>query len=143
MIIDLILILGGIVSFIIILDKDLDSDIKKWNNNEPVKHGKESRLRALWLLIPFILFVLATHPTGWSLVLTLFIVAGGIFFNYLNFFDGQYNNRRKFNWWFLGSVDPGDAKTDKFLRKLPKWGHITFKIGGSLTFIILYILKLL
>ena len=56
------------------------------------------------------------------------------------FFDGLYNKVRGFNWWFTGSNDPDDAKTDNFLQRLKLWQHVVIKIGGLALFVTLYIL---
>jgi len=61
------------------------------------------------------------------------------FFIWLMFY-GFYTLVRGFNWWFTGSNDPDDAKTDNFLQGLKLWQHVVIKIGGLALFVTLYIL---
>jgi hypothetical protein len=56
------------------------------------------------------------------------------------FFDGLYNKIRGFNWWFTGSNDADDAKTDNFLQGLKLWQHVAIKVGGVVVTVTLYII---
>jgi hypothetical protein len=133
---NLLCILTAIFSFIAILRDDVDTDYKKWKDNIPVRHNVEGWIRAIWLLIPFILLC---FPIGFR---AFYIPAGLLFFFYLTLFDGLYNSKRRINFWSLGSIDKDDPITDRILRKFPRKTQITVKIGGMFIFLSLYILKL-
>lgn len=113
----------GIVIFLCTFIIDLYTDFNLWKENKPVNHKRGAILRLLGLIPANILIGLAAIPLLGSL--------------YWFLFDGFYNVLRGFNWWFTGSNDVDDAKTDDFLQRLKPWQHQAIKIGAiilSLTF---------
>ena len=114
----------AVILFLITLAIDLKIDIAKWKIGKTVNHYKK------WIrgfgLIP--VWILASLSNLWLLLPILFL----ILFLYWFLFDGLYNKFRKFGWWFTGTDDPEDSKTDNFLQKLKLWQHIAIKIGGIL-----------
>ena len=138
----LINILIGLVIFGAILWGDLACDLRKWRNDEPVKHGKEGMLRALVLTIPTLFFLFPVFDlSNKEILLKLGTIIGWEMFTWLLLFDGIYNIKRNFNWWFLGSVDD-DAITDKIQRKIPLPLLKVLKIGIPIIFTILYIIQI-
>ncbi len=75
-------------------------------------------------------------PVHWLAVLLTAPMAA---FWWLFLFDGFYNNKRNFNWWFTGSDDSDDPKTDNLLQKLKPWQHKAVKIGAITILTTLYI----
>lgn len=143
----------GIVNTIFITAIKLTVDYNKWCDRKPINHKLEWKIVVLASLIPAIYFGMAN--TGFSSELQIllaikhiqfwfsFIASGPMmaFFIWF-FFDGLYNKFRGYDWWFTGSDDPDDAKTDDFLQKLSLWQHVAIKVVGLAIGIILYILTL-
>lgn len=75
-----------------------------------------------------------------GLVVNLGIASGMVAFFMWNMFDGIYNKLRGYNWWFTGSNDGDDAKTDNFLQSLSPLMQKVVKIGGLALFTTLYII---
>lgn len=132
----IICLLGAVLSFFIILQHDVNHDFKNWQNNIPVKHGVEGRIRALWLLVPLLLLLIPIHFKA------IYLPIGALFFTYWLTFDSWYNTKRGLNIWSTGSVDKGDAISDRILRFFPKPVQIFIKVGGSAAFLFFYIKKL-
>lgn len=119
------LILLGILLFIVTLVYDLYTDLKLWKEDKPIDHIRGSILRAIGL-IPAILLI------GWPSF--LFVLA-----LYWLLFDGLFNLKRNFGWWFTGSDDEDDAKTDDLLQKLKVNQQKALKFGLILIGLLLYI----
>jgi len=126
----------AIILFLAVLFWDIYSDYNKWLSSRVVKHTKEAWLRILLLSPSIILFTCLGQNKNWTdLVYTLVME----FFIYWTFFDGFYNISRGFNFWYTGTNDKDDAKTDNFLQSIPLWLHKTIKIGGCIVGIFLYL----
>lgn len=123
---NLILIILGVAIFVATLLYDLYTDIKLWKEDKPVKHTKGTILRCIGL-IPAIILI------GWPSIML-------VGFAYWLLFDGLFNTRRGFNWWFTGSDDPDDAKMDNLLQTLTLLQHKALKIGGLGIGLILYLI---
>ena len=128
----------SVILFILTLAIDLFTDYKRWLNTRAIDHNRGTWLRAIGL-IPCI--ILLTLSIGWSFPwwlisgLISFLVVG---FNYWNLFDGIFNVLRGYGWFFAGSDDPDDARSDDFLQALSLTEGILIKVGGSVVFIIIY-----
>lgn len=115
----------GILIFCLILDIFLILDMKQWNANTPIRHGKELTKRLPCLLIPAALFALAAHnwwSLGWAMLMMLCY--------WWEFFDGLFNKRRDKSWRYNGSfndIGHKDAFTDKILKKLQPYEQTILK----------------
>lgn len=128
----------AIILFIATLAIDVITDYRRWLNSRSIDHNRGVWLRAIGL-IPCI--ILLTLSIGWAFPwwlisgLISFLVVG---FNYWNIFDGIFNVLRGYGWFFAGSDDPDDARSDDFLQALSLTEGILIKVGGSVVFIIIY-----
>lgn len=122
--IKILYLLLGVISFYLVLRWDVWDD---WKKNS-VRHTKEALIRDILLAPSMILLTLAAGINTGGVISTLFMM----FFVWWIFFDGWLNKLRGHGWWFTGSIDPDDAKSDTFLKRLPLWGHKILKIGGVL-----------
>lgn len=127
----------AIILPIIVLAIKLILNYRLWLKHKAVKHSKEWFIMAAGCIPSIVLFT-KLSPLIWylSAPLSAAMIAFFIWF----FFDGFYNVLRGFNWWFTGSNDTDDAKTDNFLQQLKLWQHVLIKIGGLIIFITLYII---
>ena len=131
----------GVILFFIVLRWDVYSDYNKWKNGVPVKHTKEAIIRGVYLIPSFLAFYLFKNPHGfWPILLTSIVTLGMIGFCWLLLFDGFYNIKRGFNWWFLGTIDKDESKLDNIQRKLPTIILKTIKILLPVIFILIYVL---
>lgn len=128
----------GIVLFYLVLNWDVESDYKKWQKDQSVKHKREFWIRSV-LLIPSLFFLSLPFPIDIFKVLISIGLEG---FTYLLLFDGWYNLKREQNWWFLGTVDEDDAWWDKLQRKISLLSLKVLKIGIPVIFLILYIINI-
>lgn len=112
-------------------------DHRLWKAEKPVNHSKEWKLVVLSNLPSIAMFTFCSNAP-WYISLPASSLAIAWFF--WLFFDGIYNVSRGQNWWFTGTDDPDDAKTDNFLQKLKLWQQIAIKVGGFVFFLLLYIL---
>lgn len=131
-------IILGLICFVIVLQWDVKSDYDKWTKNIPVDHTKEAWQRALYLLPSFILLFIPL----WFNILGAIVVAGWMSTTYLLLFDGLYNQKRGYNWWFTGGVDPDDAWWDKLQRKIPLFLLKVLKIGIPILLTAAYVILL-
>jgi hypothetical protein len=106
------------------------------NDKSITAHFKEWVLMAV-ASIPSIVILTKESGLVWYLAAPL---SGAMiaFFIWL-FFDGIYNLLRGFNWWYNGSDEVDDAKTDTFLKSIPVWLQAVIKIGGLVALITIYI----
>jgi len=127
----------AIIIPIFLLIIKLVNDYRLWLDSKPVNHSKEWKILVACCIPSIILFTLKSN-LDWYFAIPLsgLMIA---FFIWL-FFDGIYNVLRGFNWWFTGSDDADDAKSDNFLQSLKLWQHIAIKIGGLALLITIYIL---
>jgi len=127
----------AIIIPIVLLIIKLVYDYRLWLGSKPVNHKKEWLILAACCIPSIVLFTLQSN-FAWYFAAPLsgLMIA---FFIWL-FFDGLYNKLRGFGFWFTGSDDPDDAKTDNFLQSLKLWQHIAIKVGGLLLLILTYIL---
>jgi len=128
----------AIILPIIVLALKLVLNYRLWLKHKPVKHSKEWVIMATGCCPAIV--ILAMQGTWY---LTGPMAAAAIAFFIWLFFDGIYNKLRGFNWWFTGSDDADDAKTDNFLQRLSLWQHILIKVVGLALFITLTILSCL
>ena len=126
----------GIIIPVLTLIVKLFDNYKKWLKHISPKHSKE-----WWIMvvvnIPSIVVFTMESKLIWYFAAPL---SGAMiaFFLWL-FFDGIYNLLRKYNFWFTGSDDKDDPKSDNFLQSIPVWLQAVIKIGGLALFLTLYI----
>lgn len=129
---------------------DIKADFKYWKEERPINHSNQG-FKRLMLLSPSI--IMYSIPLYWGVdniwlqvAVVLFIVGLSflqVCFRYWLFFDGLLSNKKRFNFWHLGSDGPEDGKTDNFLQGLKKWQHIAIKLGGAILFTAIYIIILI
>lgn len=127
----------GISWFFAVLIVDIVTDYLKFLSNRTVNHDKEGVRRFLWLLPSLVALSWSHSPNWWALavfVLVCFMEAC----NFNNLFDGFLNLLRRYGWWYTGSDDKDDARTDNFYQNKPFWIQPAIKIGGSALFISVY-----
>jgi len=127
----MIYLILGILFFTAVLIWDVQTDKSK----TAVKHTKEAWIRAI-LLTPSAICLVLFNPS--LLILPIVIVLQGSW--YFLLFDGLLNKAKGQNWWFTGSIDPDDAESDQFLRKLTLTQHKLLKFGLAVISTLLYIL---
>lgn len=128
---------------------DIKADFKFWKKEKPINHSNQG-FKRLMLLTPSI--IMYSIPLYWEVdniwlqvgVIALIVSLSflHVCFRYWLLFDGLLSNKKRFNFWSLGSDGPEDGKTDNFLQGLKKWQHISIKVGGALIFTTIYILWL-
>lgn len=127
----------AIILFIGVLIWDLATDYRKWLNRIPVNHTLEGVVRAVLLIPSLVFFLIYRDPFTWWLVPVTVVM---VQFWYWLLFDGIYNRLRGYSWWFTGSNDPDDARTDDFLQAIPQWLQIVIKLAGAAGGTILYVI---
>lgn len=135
---------------LLIITVKLAYDYNEWKHGRAVNHPEE-----WWLMVvaalPAVYFFTMESRLHWiefdSIFLSILVLIACIFlsaammaFFIWLFFDGLYNKVRGYNWWFTGSEDADDAKTDNFLQGLKLWQHVLIKVGGLALFVTLYII---
>lgn len=140
-------ILIAAVLFTAVLIWDVETDLKKWKNNIAVKHAKEWWLRVA-LLLPTIILLTVAHPQengySWATLKVLLTVGWFVSFLWWLLFDGIYNNRRGYGWWFRGSFnDKGhrDSWFDGLQEMIGTAFSIFLKVGGVLAPLLMYIIS--
>ena len=136
------MILIAIILFIGTLIIDLVTDYRLLLNNRSIDHDRGTWLRAIGLIPAIILLTIATKFIFPYWIISIAISGGVICFNYWNLFDGFLNLLRSEKWFWTGSDDEDDAKSDNFVQGLKRWEHVAIKIGLSLAFIVVYIIIL-
>ncbi len=131
-------ILCAIGCFLIVLLWDLFTDYKKWINERSINHDKEGWIRGLFL-IPAIGFLCVPLWADWWF---FFIPVAVVTSVYWMLFDGFYGILRKEGFWFTGTDDWDDARSDNFLQSLSLSEHILIKVGFVTMSILAYILVL-
>lgn len=129
--------LAAAIPVIVIIVK-LVLNIKAWHARKPVKHFIEWLIMAAACVPSIIIFTNESSLATW---LAAGVSAGMIAFFIWLFFDGFYNVLRGYGWFFTGSDDKDDAKTDDLLQRLPLWLHIVIKIGTLIALLTVYILN--
>jgi hypothetical protein len=136
-----------IILFLIPLCLKLKDNLEKWKINATVYHGKEFISVAVAEMPAAILFCVFSD-SWWSLIVVPLVMMFWFWF----LFDGFYNLlrrwwRKKMNmiyshltWWYTGTNDKNDAKSDNFLQRLKLWQHIFVKVGAIAITTILYVL---
>lgn len=142
------IILAAILEHLILL-WDIEADFKFWKQERPINHSNQGFKRLMLLSVPIILYSIPLYwkvDSLWLQIGIIVLIVGISFlhvcFRYWLLFDGLLSNKKRFNFWNLGSDGPEDGVTDNFLQKLPKWQHIALKVGGAAIFTTLYILLL-
>lgn len=137
----------AIILFLLILKWKVDRDYNLWRAKKAVKHGKSWRLLVL-LLTPSV--IIMAIPLEYIYLFNMKVWLWGVIvtapffaFWWLLLFNGFYSNKRRRNFWDLGSQDNDDADTDDILQALPKWLHITIVILLPAIFTTLYLIALL
>lgn len=139
-----------IVLFFIPLLIKLRKDFWKWVEDTPVNHDKDWKWVALSELTTsgVFFFVLCPQPPFLAMVATIGLITSWYWF----LFDGLYNIVRKryakkegwklingqYDFWYTGSEDEDDSRSDNFLQTLELWEHIAIKIGLIILFTFLY-----
>ena len=110
-------------------------DYKLWLKKIHPNHALEWVVIALANSYPIYLFAKAS---------TLHLIYGAIlsgamvaFFIWV-VFDGLYNLVRGYHFFFTGTNDSNDAKTDNFLQSLSLWQHVAVKVGGLGVLVVVY-----
>lgn len=147
--INIILVLSAAILEAIILLWDIKADFRYWKQEKPINHNNQGFKRILLLLIPTILFTIPLLPAGnYTLTYVGIIVLYDLLsfamvcFWYWLLFDGLLSNKKRFNFWHLGSDGPEDGVLDNFLQSLTRAQHIAMKVGGTIIFTTIYILLL-
>lgn len=142
--------ISAILLAALILWWDVSADFKFWKKKKDVNHNNQGFKRLMLLSPSIITMAIPIRWVGDTLLSNLAIIGlcllvsfGVIGFLYWLFFDGLYSNKRRYNFWDLGSDGPEDGKTDNFLQSLTKTQHIAIKIGGCVIFITVYLILLL
>jgi len=130
------MILIAIAIPVIVLVWKLYTNFQKWKKHIEPKHFKEWCIMAIACAPSILIF---GHMLSLKWYYSYTIPAVFLCFFLWIFFDGLYNKMRNYGWWFTGSDDPEDAKTDNFLQSIPLWLHITIKLIGFLGGLVLYI----
>jgi hypothetical protein len=141
----MITLLCGILSFGGILLWDIFSDYRDWKKRKDINHSNQGFKRIMLLLIPTACFTIELVQPGdsvWLIALYAALSFLMVCFVFWVLFDGLLSNKKRFNWWHLGSDGPEDGVLDNFLQSLSKWQHITLKVVGAALFITIYILLL-
>ena len=125
------MLLVAILTSIIPLIGKLLVDYKKWLAQKPVNHIKEFWIVIMCYVLPGILWIDWLDTNRWYAYPVVILMIGFLFWF---LFDGLYNILRGFGWWFTGSDDKGDAKTDDLIQGLKPWQHKALKIGGMIIF---------
>lgn len=105
----------------LILRGDVYSDYQKWLNEKygDIKHTKEGWRRFFFLCPSIILYTLCLRPGSfWSIVIGLFLSGFLIASWYWTFFDGWFNVKRGFRFFYKGTNDMYDANIDNLVEKL-------------------------
>jgi hypothetical protein len=111
-------------------------DYREWLKKKPLNHAREWVVMALANSYPIYLFVKAsTLHWIYGAILSGAMVA---FFIWV-VFDGLYNLVRGYHFFFTGTNDSNDARTDNFLQSLSLWQHVAVKCVGLATLIGLYL----
>lgn len=131
---DFIVISSAIILATAVLAWDIKSDFRYWKEEKPINHNNQGFKRIL-LLSPSII-MLAIPISWWAIA----AATPMIMFWYWLLFDGLLSNKKRFNFWSLGSDGPEDGVLDNFLQSLKRWQHIAIKIGGVIISTTLYIL---
>ena len=131
-VLQVIYILLAMVIFAAVLIWAVEKDFKKWVAGKAVDHNKGWLIRAA-LLSPTIILLIAAQPLQgfWHTLFVIIDSCAVVAFLWWFLFDGLYNNRRDYNWWFIGSFnDAGhpDAKSDEFLNRFELWQQILIKV---------------
>ena len=141
-------ILISTILFYLVLRWKVTRDYNLWKANKAVKHGKSWRLLCL-LLTPSV--IILAIPLQYIFIFGIKLWMCGVLVTapmlaciWWLTFDGWFNNKRKFNYWFTGSEDgSNDAIMDNILQGLSKWQHIAIKLFLIALFTSLYIIALL
>lgn len=125
--------------FGLILAWKLKVDLALWRKGLPVDHKEEWITVAIMSACTSGLLFAAMSK---SFLLSIPVVAGMLMSWFWFLFDGLYNILRDKDWWYTGTDDPDDAKSDDFLQKLELWQHIAIKVGLVLVFTFVYFIFL-
>lgn len=126
----MILIALGLVALYLVIRWDVKADLKKLEQNIPVKHTKEAWERVKYLIPSFLCLILTLKINwDWWLVAKIASTIALMMSLYWEFFDGLYNLGRNKKWTYTGSNDSDDAKSDNFLQQLTVTQQIIIKIG--------------
>ena len=115
----------------------LITNYRKWLRKRPVNHGLEWVVMAALSAYPIYVFTVKhSLPFYISGPLSAIMVMGFIWF----WFDGLYNVIRGYNWWFTGTDDADDAKSDKLLKSMPFAAQAFVKFSALLLPTLIYVL---
>lgn len=122
------MVFGFILFFIgVIINAYLDYEV--WLDGKEINHTKRFFLKGIMLLPSFILLLQV-----FSFWRVLFFICSWFWF----LFDGIYNMLRKYDWWYIGTIDANESKFDnlqRWLGELRKTVKIVLLIA-SLIFLI-------
>lgn len=140
---------SGALIVALVLWLDIQSDYKDWKREKPINHSNQGFKRIMQLTPAVGLLTVPIYfqyPGFWVTILMTALAAllsfAMICFWYWLLFDGLYANKRRFNFWHLGSDGPEDGRLDNFLQSLTRAQHIAVKVGGCVLFTTIYILLL-
>lgn len=130
----------GIISFIIVLIIDINSDYKRILTNT-INHKRGTILRTVGLLPSFGCFYFPLENIQWWHWIIKGVIIIGLFISvWWEFFDGFLNKKRGYSWRFNGSKDKDDPEFDKILYRLKPYQQGILKWSLITLFIISYIL---
>ena len=113
-------------------------DFNLWKKHIPVNHPKEWAFMAIGSV--YSIYYFGHHSSlTWLLSYPLSALMCAAFIMF--FFNGWYNTKRGFNWWFLGDVGNKSAVSDKFFKRVGTFWQKAIQITlliGSITIYIIY-----
>lgn len=107
-------------------------DYKRWLFRLPINHALELFCAAIPMC--YVIYAASLHGS----ILLSFVLVGGWF---MFLFNGWYNFKRKFGWWFIGSKDAGDSMTEKIFRFVGPVFTIIIQLVLVIVPTILYVLN--
>ena len=133
------MVIIALIWFAAVLVWELRHALRRWKAGKDIKHKWQPVKRAA-MLSPAIVLLTCASPAVWyfSLGAALLMVA----LAWWLLFDGIYNIRRGFNWWFNGSPEgkTDDSFLDKILRRIPDRAEKWLKIGALVVTVFFYVL---
>ncbi len=135
----------ALVWFVVALLLTVDRHYELWKHAQslpnteletPIKHKSEKWIRLALFVPTIVLLSWQLQFTGFGIAASFFFVCCWIWF----LFDGFFNKKRGFNWWYIGTVDKDESGLDDLKRELgPRWTKI-LQIGLCVLSTIFYVL---
>lgn len=153
-------IIFAITLFFILLSLNVSRHYRLWKESQkwpivgkriPINHKEENKIRLVIFSPVVFLFMLGVNGLNkqsvlmhWlSLAGLLIICSGMVACSFWFIFDGLFNRKRGFKWYFEGTVDFDEAKSDNILRGMTVAQKLLLQVGSSVGFILLYLFYLI